>query len=127
MREAGEKKYDIERSSSRQSIPEVLVELRRNIDSETPDWVGSAVDIALGGMFLELPPEAGLGDLFYVTFTLGDPRTSFRRLGAVVLSRRPRGEPLPRVRTGDLGVLGFTAWPLEKEYELEAWLREHAA
>ena len=44
-----------------------------------------------------------------------------------VYEPKPRGEPLPRVRTGDLGVLGFTAWPLEKEYELEAWLREHAA
>ncbi len=41
-------KYDEKRSSSRQGIPQVLVELRRSIDSETPDWVYLAVDNVVG-------------------------------------------------------------------------------
>ena len=123
------------RSSPRQFIPEVLVELRRDVDSETLGWVKSAVDISLNGMLLQLPLEVALGDFLYVGFTLCEPRTPLRGLRAVVLSRRPRG-PLrgsllvgrwPAVRTGDLGVLGFTGWPLEKEYELAAWLKRTGA
>ena len=103
------------RWSPRHPIPGVLVESRRNIDSETPDWVGSAVDISLNGMLLQLPPEVGRGEQLYVTFTLGD-WCAFSRLRAVLIRRD----------IGDLGALRFSAWPQEKEDELEAWLKERA-
>ncbi len=117
MREAGEKKYDKERSSSRQSIPEVSVELRRRADSETPDWVELAVNISRKGMLLHLPEGMRLGDLVFVRFTLSEPRASFRRLEAIVIRRYP----------GGLGVLGFAVWPPERKSELAAWLQERAA
>ena len=114
MENGGEGKVE-KRWSGRQLIPEVLVDLRRDTASETPDWVGSAVDISLKGMLLRLPLEAGRGELLYVDFTLG-PHT-FRRLKAIVLRRE----------LGDLGVLGFTAWPLQEQLELAAWLKDRAA
>ncbi len=111
------KKYDKKRESGRQAIPQVLVELRRNIDSATPDWINLASNISLRGMLVHLPPEVRMGDLLYVGFTLGDPRTSFIGLEAIVIRRG----------SGGLGVLGFPAWPLEKQNELAAWLQERAA
>ena len=116
MRSGIDRKYFEKRLSYRQPIPGVLVELRRDVDSETPDWVGSAVDISRRGMLLRLPSEVGRRELLYVTFTLGDSDT-FTRLGAVVLRRD----------LGDLGALGFSGWPLEKEFELAAWLRRSEA
>ena len=79
MRDEVEKKCDEKRLSSRRPIPLVLVELRRDIDSETPDWVSSAVDISLKGMLLQLPLEVGLRELLYIGFTLGDSH-AFDRL-----------------------------------------------
>ena len=105
------------RSSTRQAIPEVLVELRRNVHSETPDWVKSAVNISRKGMLLHLPEGMRLGDLVFVRFTLSEPRASFRRLEAIVIRRDQ----------GALGVLGFADWPQEKENELAAWLQARAA
>ena len=82
------KKYDKERSSSRESITGVLVELRRRVDSETPDWVNLAVNISRKGMLLHLPSGVGMGQLLYVGFTLVDhPRASFSGLDAVVIRR----------------------------------------
>ena len=104
------------RSSTRQPIPEVSVELRRNIDSDTPDWVSSAVNISLRGMLLQLPLETSPGALLYVGFTLGGSHV-FSRLVAVVLRRE----------LGELGVLGFRDWPLDKQYELSLWLQKQAA
>ena len=115
MENGGEGKHG-KRWSGRQPIPGVLVELRRDTASETPDWVSSAVDINLNGMLLQLPREVGRGEQLYVTFTLGDSY-AFRRLRAVVLRRD----------LGELGVLSFSAWPLDKENELAAWLRLQAA
>ena len=121
------------RSSPRQPVPGLQVELRR-VGTETPTWVCSAADISLRGMLLQLPPELGPGEFLHVWFTLGDSH-AFRRLGAVVLSRRPREQsPLrprlllgPARRPGELGALGFTAWPRQKRNELAVWLRERSA
>ena len=114
MRSEGERKVE-RRSSVRRPIPQVLVELRQSIGSETPDWVGSAVDISLKGILLELPPELGLRELLRLTFTLGDSHV-FWQQRAIVLRRD----------TGDLGMLFFAAWSLDKQEELGTWLREQA-
>ncbi len=129
--EDGERKVE-RRSSRRQPVPGLQVELRR-VGTETPTWVCSAADISLRGMLLRLPPELGPGEYLHVGFILGDSH-AFRRLGAVVLSRRPRRQSLPprlllgqARRPGELGALGFTAWPWKKRYELEVWLKERSA
>ena len=67
-------------------------------------------------MLLQLPLETGPGALLYVGFAL-DGSHVFSRLGAVVLRRG----------LGELGALGFRAWPPEKVDELAAWLQEQAA
>lgn len=100
------------RSSSRRPIPHVLVELRKDVDAEAPDWVERAVDISSGGVLLQLPRDLGLRELLRITFSLGHAHT-FSNLRAVVLRRE----------LGDLGVLLFTAWPLHKQEELREWLR----
>ena len=115
MRNEVERKAE-KRSSGRQPIPEVAVELRRDTYSENPAWVCSAVDIGLRGMRLRLPPWVGLGESLDVVFTLADPRTSFGPLRAIVLGRE----------SDDIGVLGFEAWPLEAKHELAVWMRRRA-
>lgn len=100
------------RRSARHPVPELLIELRRNVDSATPDWAASAVDISLRGMLLQLPPVVALGEYLHLRFMQRGPLFGFERLGAVVL----------RHEHGNLVALGFTGWPREALDLLAAWL-----
>ena len=103
------------RSSSRQPVPDVLVALTQSIDSESPQWVCSAVDVSSKGILLHLPPELGLREMVRVTFSLSSS-CAFSQLRAIVVRRD----------LGDLGMLFFAGWPLHKQKEMSVWLRDQA-
>jgi len=72
------------RTTQREPIADVHVEMRTTPDAAEPTWAGSGIDISTTGMALVLPPELAPGTRVYLSFRLPSG-PSFYALPAMIV------------------------------------------
>ena len=95
-------------------IAKISVGIRREQDSESPDWAGNGVDINNGGMALVLPLKLPAGTRVFLNFRLGD--ADFSRVPAEILRQENVG----------IGAVRFVDWSDSDQLELVSFLQKTA-